>query len=419
MKKLDSIALILAGVLIIAIVFFYIDKQSSESDYSQKNQYLSSSKNQSSQYQQQDSNKKSQNSVYQAFGCIGKGTVNFTFSPMKFEDINLIQPLGMMVGGHVTPTDHQYYYSYAWKQSQDYSLNELKDVYSPADGVVADFQIMPAEFKAVKNPELNDYRLVIYHTCAFYTIYIHLYWVPEKIKEALNKDGKSIQIKAGELIGKAATLDFSAHNNEITLNRFIVPEHYSGEPWKIHTVDPFDYFTEPLHSQLLEKNMRQAIPRGGKIDYDIDGKLIGNWFRENTGGYSSQRHGYGYWETHFAIVPEALDSEHIIISLGNYSGEAKQFAIKGNSPNPAEIGQSSGLVKYELVSYDYYSESTGQKWNRKDFVKNIKAKNNDNFVQGTVLLQLISDRKLKLEVFPNKTASQVSGFTDNALIYER
>jgi hypothetical protein len=273
------------------------------------------------------------------------------------------------------------------------------------------------EFKLAKNPELGDYRMVIDHTCTFHTIYIHLYWLPDKIREALDNSGKSVQVKSGELIGKAASLDFSAHDDNIILPGLLVPEHYEGEPWKIHTVDPFDYFSEPLRSQLLKKNIRQEKPLGGKIDYDIDGKLVGNWFEENTGGYSTNRHGYGYWETHLAITYDALDPGHIIASLGNFSGEAKQFGVKENSPDPSSISVSSGLVKYELVRYQYLDDK-GNGWNGQRYTPKLMAKNSD-FVEGTILAQLISDRRLKFEAFPNKTASQVSGFTNSAAIYER
>lgn len=40
-------------------------------------------------------------------------------------------------------------------------------------------------------------------------------------------------------------------------------------------------------------------------------------------------------------------------------------------------------------------------------------------VHGTVLAQMINDRQLKFEAFPEKTAAQVSDFTDNARIYTR
>src|SRR6266511_2905694 len=41
--------------------------------------------------------------------CHGKGPGRLRASPMNPGDIALIQPMGLMVGGHVTPIDHQYY----------------------------------------------------------------------------------------------------------------------------------------------------------------------------------------------------------------------------------------------------------------------------------------------------------------------
>ena len=40
-------------------------------------------------------------------------------------------------------------------------------------------------------------------------------------------------------------------------------------------------------------------------------------------------------------------------------------------------------------------------------------------VRGTVLMQLIADRRLKVEVFPGNRAEEVDGFTAAAVIYER
>ncbi len=355
------------------------------------------------------------------YPCSGSGPVNFTAPPMKLEDINLIVPLGQMGDSHVTPTDHQYYTARTWKPNLDYSPNELVDVYSPADGTISLVQSMGNRNRQTQNSEIGLYRLTIYHTCTFYTIFINLNQLSPKLQPLLDTRSylpQTVTVKAGELIGRGVGIDFSAHNTEVNLTGFIVPEHYAVEPWKIYTVDPFDYFTEPLKSQLLQKNVRTAVPKGGKIDYDIDGKLIGNWFVENTGGYVGGQYNPEYWKTHFAFAPNYLDPEHFIISLGSFSGAAKQFGVKGNSPNPAEVGMSNGLVKYELVNYNYETPD-GQHWDRISFVQNLKAKNFDDRVEGVVLVQLIDTRKLKLEVFPNKTANDVSSFTNNAIIYER
>ena len=84
----------------------------------------------------------------------------------------------------------------------------------------------------------------------------------------------TIPIEAGQLIGTAGGgFDFSVHDTKEYLS-FVVPEHYFEESFKMYTVDPYDYFAEPVRSQLLEKNVRKVEPFGGKIDYDIDGRLV-------------------------------------------------------------------------------------------------------------------------------------------------
>ncbi|MCH8908147.1 MAG: hypothetical protein IH840_13745 [Candidatus Heimdallarchaeota archaeon] len=42
---------------------------------------------------------------------------------------------------------------------------------------------------------------------------------------------------------------------------------------------------------MLEKNPRTVEPFGGKIDYDIDGRLIGNWYLQ---GFDFTRYDENY-----------------------------------------------------------------------------------------------------------------------------
>ena len=93
--------------------------------------------------------------------------------------------------------------------------------------------------------------------------------------------------------------------------------------------------------------------------------------------------------------------------------------MKGNSPDPKNVSVATGLVKYELIQQDWVFTSTGQHWDRMSLVKGLKAKNHEESVQGVALLQLLEDRRIKVEVFPGKTASQVAGFTKKAVGYER
>lgn len=267
--------------------------------------------------------------------------------------------------------------------------------------------------------------MVIHHTCTFYTIYIHVKELAPRIAQAAGAftqmtKNTNIPVSAGEVIGRANAFDFSVHDDEIALKGFVVPEHYNDEPWKIHTTDMFAYymfayFVEPIRSQLLAKNIREAEPMAGKIDYDIDDRIAGNWFVENTGGYSPA---FGdYWKTHLSFAYDGIDSSLIVISIGDFGSASRQFAVKSNAPNPADVSASTGTVKYELVDIDY-ERSDGQYWDRRSYAKGLKAVGTGT-VKGVALVQMIDDRKIKFETFSGKTATDVTGFTANAKIYER
>ncbi|MGE3779672.1 MAG: hypothetical protein AB7F89_20950 [Pirellulaceae bacterium] len=46
----------------------------------------------------------------------GKGPVKLATFPLRVDDINRINPMGMMASGHTTPTDHLYLFA---KESPD------------------------------------------------------------------------------------------------------------------------------------------------------------------------------------------------------------------------------------------------------------------------------------------------------------
>ena len=347
--------------------------------------------------------------------CHGNGTVTLV-SPMNINDIDLVIPMGAMVGGHVTPIDHMYLSPVVFHSEPD-----TYDVYADADGVITDIAVEPNH---VEN-KYKKIRFTIMHTCDFYSIYNLLTSLSPELNAVTGEMSYGdrwsglIVVKKGQLLGKIGgqTLDLSVNYNKVQLPGFIVPEHYNGEFWKIHTVDPFDYFEEPSKSQLLTKNIRMAEPRGGKIDYDIDGRLVGNWFEENTGGYNNGGVNLEYWKTHLSFAYNHLDPTRIMISMGNYGGTTKQAAVKGNFPDPKDISESTGLVKYELVTVNYVLDN-GQLWDHMSVAKRIILQERD-MVEGTVLVQMISPRTIKFESFPNKTISQIEGFSANARVYER
>lgn len=346
-------------------------------------------------------------------GCQGKGMVKMTHMPMDLKDVNTILPLGTLAGAHVTPIDHLYFYP------KDMTNRDAAPVYAMADGYIVNMQVRSQNVSSGQ-AQKEEYRLMIQHNCDTISYFDLLTSLDPSIKDQLKPNSSvRVPVKAGQVVGRvgAQSLDTAIYNYGMELKGFVNPDSYKVEPWKIHTDDFFKYFDGGLRDQMLALNPRTAEPRSGKIDYDIAGKLIGNWFQEGTNGYAGPKEyqnghnpggGKGYWIGHFSITPDAIDPAVTDISFGDYQGEAQQFSAKTGSPDPATVGVETGLVKYELVQFVVPSPSpTGSKPQR------------NQTVMGTVLLQVLDGNKMKMEAFPGKTASQVSGFTSTAKIYER
>jgi len=340
-------------------------------------------------------------------GCSGDA-ITFTSSPVDENQITFITPLGRMNASHVTPTDHGYI---------NVGEEDTASVRSPAAGEIVDIG-------AFSRP--NDFRVTIWHSCTVSTIYIHLTHLAPEIRAHVGdlQPGDNwfagddpLYISAGQIIGTMRrSVDFSVHDTNVILSGFVTPSLYYGEAWKIHTVDLYDYFAEPLRTVLRGKSERTVAPIGGKIDHDVDGRLVGNWFLAGTSGYSG---GPGdYWLTHLAIAYDHVTPNVLQISDPN-SGINDQevcnvcfnvYGVKGNAPDPANVSVASGLVKYELLAREHVDNPrTGGRM----------TVNDENRILGVFLVQMLSDRRIQVEVFPGKRASGVFGFTSAAMIYER
>ena len=373
---------------------------------------------------QQDQNSaETPNSLFlQQYGSSCKQRdVTFSSAPMHLNDLAYIRPLGAMGDGHVTPTDHVY----IGGPNPDAADNTYA-VLMPADGTVATVSAMPAQYIGDRQGQqvaADDHRIIISHSCRYFSIYIHIHKLGDKLAAAVGdlqpNESKqaSVELKAGEVVGYigGSTFDWTPIDTSTTLKGFITPSRYEGESWKIHTVSPFDLYTGDLKTQLESKSLRSVAPLGGKIDYDQPGKLIGNWFREGTGGYTGPdgNNGGRYWDGHLSVVPDYIDPASTIVSIGNWNGSAQQLVVKGTA-DPAAVGEQQGVMKYELMRITY--DTPGR--DMRIPVKGMRPSQNSS-VEGTILLQVQPGEKLKVETFPGKTASQVSGFTANAQLYER
>lgn len=350
--------------------------------------------------------------------CEGEEKPKLSALPMRYEDFSFIIPYGMTAGNHVTPIDHQYFSPTVFRSPRD-----AYEVRAMGDAKLVDIGERTTE-------RGTEYRMVFSMSCKLFYYYDLVTSLTPELKKAYDesKSGQSrgpmnIPVKAGQLIGRIGgqTLDFAVWDTDVRLAGFVVPEHYDEEPWKIHTADPLEYYTEGLKSQALSKYMRTAEPVSGKIDYDIDGKLVGTWFLEGTGGYipKDKQGGQNYWKGHLSVAYDYYDPTSIVVSMGDYNGREEQFGVKGNAPDPAKTDASSGLIKYELVPQDWADPITGRLWDRNSFMKGLVAHNQEHTVQGTVLVQMLEKRKIKFEAFPGKSAVEVSGFTNHVKIFER
>ncbi|MFN0079839.1 MAG: hypothetical protein ACKVY0_25525 [Prosthecobacter sp.] len=377
----------------------------------------------------------------------GEGPVKLKSFPLRLDDIGYIIPLGNMQSGHTTPSDHLYFVPKgAVNQGQGNmrgqgqgngqrrppgqgtgmdtrDFSKLYDVVAVADGFIVMLQWRPnpqggqAKYDPSVFDRAVDLKVFIEHSAHVWSYVDHLV----EVDAAIMKDvpggvqpgqpvNVRIPIRAGQVIGKVGnqTFDFALIDTTTTRKGFVKPEQFlQRDPQKPHVVDPFDYIDEPLRKQLIAKCARKLPPFGGRIDYDIDGKLIGNWYEQGTGGYAGLNRRIDYWVGHLSIVYHHLDPKIIVFSIGNYDGRAQQFWVKGNKPDPATIGEKDGLVKYELI----YGQlgSTGQ----------LQMRQDGDQVQGTVLCQVLPDRSLKFEAFPGQTASQVKAFSESAKLFER
>ena len=348
--------------------------------------------------------------------CKGTEKRKLTTLPMKMEDFSMIIPYGLVVGDHVTPIDHQYFSPTIFNSPRD-----TYEVMAMADANLVEIQ------PRVK-PEYTEYRMVFTISCTLFYYYDLVTSLSPDIKSQFDRAPGSfskqinIPVKAGQVIGRIGgqTLDFAVWDMDVTLKGFLVPMHYEGERWKIHTVDPLDYYTEDLKKLALSKYIRTVPPLSGKIDYDIDGKLVGNWFVQNTNGYEGIRvnnNPQGYSRTHLAIVPNHIDPTFYMISFGNFGGEFKQFGTSKDAMDPTKVEVKTGLVKYDLFDIQYTKEN-GEQWNGMSFDKNIKAFSG-NTSRGCVLFQLQNAQTLKMEAFPNINCQSASGFSNKAVAYER
>ena len=342
-----------------------------------------------------------------------EGDVIFEYPPVALEAVEFLVPFGLMFDSHVTPVDHHYFQNFL---KPDREI----DVYSPGAGRVVSIQHFGSPVAENSEGIVDDFRVVIEHTCTVSSIFIHIDELVPKLAEhdpgIGNHTSIEVEVQAGELIGTfTGNVDFNLVDLDFNTDGLIDPSSYEREPWKVHVPDTFAYFTSEIQERFESLSLRSAEPRAGRFAYDIDGRLVGNWFREGTNGYGGSDP-ERYWAGHLSFAYDHLDPSLVVVSIGTFEDRSRQFAVAGSAPDPADISIGTGLVVYDLLGWDY--TVNGEPWDRRSYATDIEAVPGPS-VFGAIAVQLIDERELLVELFPGITADEVDGFGRDALTYTR
>ena len=352
--------------------------------------------------------------------CEGSGPVLFTNSPMNMDDIAYLTPYGQVTGAHITPIDHMYF------EPLERSLGpDIYEVRAIQDGIIYDIGKREISTDTGVKKDFADWRLDIAHNCTFTSYFDLMTSVSPEIEKAYEDIKSGLQfdgliIEAGQLLGYVGgqTLDFGVYDYEIVLPGFITPDLYNYEYWKVHTVDPFEYFPDEISEKLLKKMIRTIEPQAGKIDYDVDGTLSGNWFEQGTNGYAG-KNPQNYWIGHLSIAPHEMNPSYWRVGIGHLSVDDNVFLIQGNT-EPVNVTVNSGVVFYELYhSRVYKNDYNAEWWKEPKKEKDVYGVQYLGDSKGIIMFEMLENRLLKSEVFIGKSKTDNIVFSENAKLYER
>jgi len=362
-----------------------------------------------------------------SIGCEGSGSRMLSHYPLKPDDINFIYPLGALTQSHITPVSHNYIFP---------KRDVVADVVAPVDGYVVKMSNRNAsevDTDSIASSAAGlgtEIHYIIEVSCDFYVVLDHVVDPPEPFLSAVGDtfDVRTrIPIQAGDLLGRQregnkvdlSIVDLTRGETTAYVDNMSYYSGEYGEPYKLFEQDSFEYLTEPLLTEVIEKSLRTEDPRGGTFAYDVNGTAMGNWFRDGTGGYAgnTELRFTNYFAGHLALVPDALSPEELRVSIGDgFKDESwgSNWGVIGSAPDFRDVTVSSGPTKFGLESLHTCDPAF-----RTDY------KSPEHYVRcpageaGTLMVELLDDRTMRAEVFFNEPSDSDLTFTDNARIYVR
>ncbi|HYV98137.1 MAG TPA: hypothetical protein VE967_11825, partial [Gemmatimonadaceae bacterium] len=255
----------------------------------------------------------------------------FTRMPVDYPAEGTIEPLGHLnPPGHTLPTDHTYFYPVDYDHPPAERDTATRTVYAPATGAVF-FMIQPVG---------TDWKVDFRVTSTF------TYYLDHIIPRPDIKVGTIVH--AGEAIGTTnpgGSIDLGAADQAVpVLSGFANTNRYGLET--LHCVNPFAYFAEPLRSQIYARQRRVAGANPeARIDFDVPGRLIGNWFEQSVPN-SMESSGPAGWPKSLAFVYDNYDPGKVRIAIGGTVAAPGIWTIDDDAPRPESVSMASGLVAY-------------------------------------------------------------------------
>ena len=300
----------------------------------------------------------------------------FSVSPIDPAAIQFIVPLGNMgPWAHTLPTDHAYIYHHLGAGG----FAPLS-VAAPAGGTIeGTFPGIGGEMKV---------WVKVNATTTYY--FDHIVPAPGI--------GAGSRVEAGSVIGSSGGIAFDfAVRDQASAIGFVNPARYGLDT--LYARSPFPYFTEPIRSALYAKVQRSGGDLNGKINYDADGTLSGNWFAEDLPLSQSSSNELGVGTRQLALARDVRFPDRQRVSVGGF-GFTGLYGVSPEAPDFAAITPASGAVAYRLLET---GEPGGPAGTRQ---------------LGLLVVQLLDARRLRVEIRPGDLAASAT-FGAGAAVYVR
>jgi hypothetical protein len=301
-------------------------------------------------------------------------TLSFSAALVDPANVDFILPLGNLnPPAHTFPSDHIYFYVGFLRPEI-----RLVPVFAPGDGTV----------QTILRSAAPDVKMFVRATTSL-TYYVDHVVLDPEIREGM-------RLTAGQRLGTSGPTSFGVDLGVINANltqRFVVPARYPGDT--IHADAPLKYYEEPLRSQLYGMVRRESADKDGRIDFDVPGRLSGNWFLEGLPIAESAQP--TAWARHLAFVFDNVQPSMPRISIGGRLALAGLFGVDGSGPPFESVGPESGLVTYRLRTGGHIGAP-------------LEAS------IGTLLVQMLDATHIRVESIPGASPT---AFSAAAVVYTR